>query len=167
MPPPAVPWLARVLPSRMVLPLLLYASLVLFASAQSTSSAASTTTLPASITVIPETTSFTSTSLVSSGSQTLALVKVVSTVLNATFTILQPTPTTSSSANASASASATHTPSPTALATKIDPAFGVLGSVLILTGLPSAFLGHKNRWSVHPLSVYRWLSYSVLGRHSF
>jgi hypothetical protein len=160
MPPPAVPWLARVLPSRMVLPLLLYASLVLFASAQSTTS---TTSIPPSITVIPETTSVPSTSFTSSGSQTLTLVKVVPTVVNVTFTVLQPT--TSSSANASASA--THTPSPTALATKIDPAFGVLGSVLILTGLPSAFLGHKNRWSVHPLSVYRRLSYSVSGRHSF
>ncbi|KZV92487.1 hypothetical protein EXIGLDRAFT_768929 [Exidia glandulosa HHB12029] len=33
------------------------------------------------------------------------------------------------------------------LDTHLDPAFGVLGAILILTGLPTAFLGHKNRWS--------------------
>jgi hypothetical protein len=105
------------------------------------------------------TSSFTSTSLATSGSQTLAIVNVYSTVVNVTLTIAAPTPTVN------ASASSTPTPNPTVLATKIDPAFGVLGTVLILTGLPSAFLGHKNRWSVHPLSVYR-LSPSRLGRPS-
>jgi hypothetical protein len=30
--------------------------------------------------------------------------------------------------------------------TVVDPAFAVLGVILILTGLPSAFWGHKNRW---------------------
>jgi hypothetical protein len=148
---PAVPWLAHVLPSKMVLPLLLYASLILSASAQSTSSAAPASTISPSVTVIPERTSFTSTTVVSSGSQTLAIVNVLPTVYNVTLTIAQPSPTTNSSVNATASA--THTPSPTVLATKIDPAFGVLGTVLILTGLPSAFLGHKNRWLVH-LSVH-------------
>ncbi|KAJ3563210.1 hypothetical protein NP233_g9088 [Leucocoprinus birnbaumii] len=29
----------------------------------------------------------------------------------------------------------------------VDPGFGVLGAILILTGLPSAFWGHKNRWT--------------------
>lgn len=33
------------------------------------------------------------------------------------------------------------------LDTHLDPAFGVLGAILILTGIPTAFLGHKNRWS--------------------
>jgi hypothetical protein len=32
------------------------------------------------------------------------------------------------------------------LDTRITPAFGVLGAILIITGLPSAFWGHKNRW---------------------
>lgn len=39
------------------------------------------------------------------------------------------------------------TPKPVLLDTRIDPAFGVLGALLILTGIPTAFLGHKNRWS--------------------
>jgi hypothetical protein len=155
---PRMSWLACVLPSRMVLSLLLYAFFIHSASAQSNSS-----TISANITVIPETTSFTTTSITSSGTQTLALVNVLPTVQNVTLTIAAITPTTSSRPNATASASSTPTPNPTALATKIDPAFGVLGAVLILTGLPSAFLGHKNRWSVHTPSVYFQPSPSVLG----
>ncbi|KAN0125067.1 protein of unknown function (DUF4203) domain containing protein [Russula decolorans] len=143
MPPSRIPWLATVLPSKMVLPLILYTSFILSVSAQSNSS---TSSITPSITVIPETTSFTTTSLTSSGSQTLALVNVLPTVHNVTLTIALPT-STSSRSNATASASSTPTPNPNVLATKIDPAFGVLGMVLILTGLPSAFLGHKNRWS--------------------
>ncbi|PVG04871.1 hypothetical protein CPB86DRAFT_778177 [Serendipita vermifera] len=46
-----------------------------------------------------------------------------------------------------ATASELPDPSKVTLDTKIGPAFGVLGAVLILTGLPSAFWGHKNRWS--------------------
>jgi hypothetical protein len=154
MPPSGIPWLASVLPSKMVLLLLLYASFILSVSAQSTDS------ITPNVTVILETTSITTTSLTSSGSQTLALVNVLPTVHNVTLTIAVPT---SSRPNATASASSTPTPNPDVLATKIDPAFGVLGMVLILTGLPSAFLGHKNRWSVHTLSIYRRLSPSVLG----
>ncbi|KAJ3524275.1 hypothetical protein NMY22_g11072 [Coprinellus aureogranulatus] len=41
----------------------------------------------------------------------------------------------------------TPTPEPIVLDTRVDPAFGVLGVILILTGLPSAFWGHKNRWT--------------------
>ncbi|KAI0283377.1 hypothetical protein BGY98DRAFT_1087853 [Russula aff. rugulosa BPL654] len=125
----------------MALPLLLYASFILSVSAQSTSTAPTSNVTP-NITVIRETTSFTTTSVTSAGSQTLALVNVLPTVLNVTLTIAVPTPTSSN-----ATASASSTPNPDVLATKIDPAFGVLGMVLILTGLPSAFLGHKNRWS--------------------
>jgi hypothetical protein len=44
----------------------------------------------------------------------------------------------------SPSASASAVPN-NVLATKLDPAFGVLGAVLIITGVPSAFFGHKNR----------------------
>ncbi|KAI0257446.1 hypothetical protein BJV78DRAFT_1272441 [Lactifluus subvellereus] len=137
MPPPRLPWLALVY-SRGVFTLLLFASLILSTSVQAQSPAASTSTISANVTVIKETSSFTTTTIASSGTQVLPLVTVLPTVLNVTLTIA-PAPT--SSANASSTASAT------VLATKIDPAFGVLGAVLILTGLPSAFLGHKNRWS--------------------
>jgi hypothetical protein len=166
MPPSHIPWLTSVLPSKMVLPLLLYASFILSVSAQSNSSTAPTSTITPNVTVILETTSITTTSLTSSGSQTLALVNVLPTVHNVTLTIAVPTSTTSSRSNATASASSTPTPSPNVLATKIDPAFGVLGMVLILTGLPSAFLGHKNRWSVHILSIYRQ-NLTFLSRSSF
>lgn len=60
----------------------------------------------------------------------------ITTVFNVTYTI-SPTPSPTSSP----------TPTPIALETKLDPAFGVLGAILILTGLPSAFWGHKNRWT--------------------
>ena len=147
MSPHCMPWLARVHPSRVLLPLLLYASLILSTAAQTTSPAASTPTDSANVTVIGGVTSFTSTSIASSGTQTLAIVNVFPTAFNVTLTIAS-TPTST------VNASATSTASATILATKIDPAFGVLGTVLILTGLPSAFLGHKNRWSAHPLSAY-------------
>ena len=39
------------------------------------------------------------------------------------------------------------TPPPVLLNTHLDPAFGVLGALLVLTGIPTAFWGHKNRWS--------------------
>ncbi|TRM60275.1 hypothetical protein BD626DRAFT_572045 [Schizophyllum amplum] len=57
--------------------------------------------------------------------------------------------TVSATSSASATPSATESPNAdnTFLDTKIDPAFGVLGALLILTGLPSTFWGHKNRWT--------------------
>ncbi|KAF9523604.1 hypothetical protein CPB83DRAFT_821301 [Crepidotus variabilis] len=77
-----------------------------------------------------------------SGRATQVTTTVPGIVSNVTYTI---TPSTSASATASS------TPSPTSdpyvLATKVDPAFAVLGVILILTGLPSAFWGHKNRWT--------------------
>ncbi|KAF8317571.1 hypothetical protein DL93DRAFT_2035906, partial [Clavulina sp. PMI_390] len=48
-------------------------------------------------------------------------------------------------------------PPPNVLATKVDGAFACLGVLLVLTGLPTAFLGHKNRWS----------SFFLLGFYSF
>ncbi|GLB36043.1 putative protein with domain of unknown function (DUF4203) [Lyophyllum shimeji] len=77
------------------------------------------------------------------------IVGVIPTTFNVTVT---PTPTssstsTSSSASPTHSESATPTPTPITLDTKLDPGFGVLGAILILTGLPSAFWGHKNRWT--------------------
>ncbi|KAJ2919241.1 hypothetical protein MD484_g1122, partial [Candolleomyces efflorescens] len=70
---------------------------------------------------------------------------VVPAIFNVTYTIT-PSPT-STSIDAQASASASPTPEPIVLDTRVDPAFGVLGVILILTGLPSAFWGHKNRWT--------------------
>ncbi|KZS93098.1 hypothetical protein SISNIDRAFT_486029 [Sistotremastrum niveocremeum HHB9708] len=57
---------------------------------------------------------------------------------------------TTTSSNSSATTTSTSTPTGTPLPvldTVLDPGFGVLGAILILTGLPSAFLGHKNRWT--------------------
>ncbi|KAF7306820.1 General substrate transporter [Mycena indigotica] len=95
---------------------------------------------PTSISLSVSTSSFTSLSV--SGSRTVS--SVLPTLVNVSVTI---TPT-------SASASPTTSPSPSAsagpntvLATKLDPAFGVLGAILIITGVPSAFFGHKNRWT--------------------
>ncbi|KAG6862408.1 hypothetical protein C0995_011848 [Termitomyces sp. Mi166 len=71
---------------------------------------------------------------------------VVPTTFNVTRTVSS---TSSSAASSSPSASPTPTPTPTPiiLDTKLDPAFGILGALLIITGLPSAFWGHKNRWT--------------------
>jgi hypothetical protein len=60
----------------------------------------------------------------------------ITTTLPTTYSVLvTPTPTPS--------------PQPIVLDTVIDPGFGVLGAILILSGIPGAFLGHKNRWYVH------------------
>ncbi|KAJ7932508.1 hypothetical protein B0H13DRAFT_1955734 [Mycena leptocephala] len=86
------------------------------------------------------TSSFTSVSR--SGSVSVSI--VLPTVVDISVTI---TPTSASaSASVSPSASASAVPN-NVLATKLDPAFGVLGAVLIITGVPSAFFGHKNRWT--------------------
>ncbi|PPQ62986.1 hypothetical protein CVT24_006092, partial [Panaeolus cyanescens] len=81
--------------------------------------------------------------------QPTQLVTVVPAVINVTHTIspsTSPTPT-QDDPPPSSSSSPEPTPSPIILATKVDPAFAVLGVILILTGLPSAFWGHKNRWT--------------------
>ncbi|KAI0067798.1 hypothetical protein BV25DRAFT_1794373 [Artomyces pyxidatus] len=129
----------------------LCAAILTLVSAQSSSSPASsassspTPTPSANVTVIAESTSFTTTTLIRSGNQNVPVPTVLPTVVNVTLTLLAPTPT--ANASASASPSASQTSDPYVLATKVDPAFGVLGAILILTGLPSAFLGHKNRWT--------------------
>lgn len=70
--------------------------------------------------------------------QNSVLTTAILSVFNVTYTV---------SASASSSTpSASTTPQPIVLETRLDPAFGVLGAILILTGLPSAFWGHKNRW---------------------
>ncbi|KAF9229170.1 hypothetical protein BS17DRAFT_792151 [Gyrodon lividus] len=126
--------------------LLLSSSLFPHVSAQSstapTNSQRATSTTPSStssanITTFLATSSYTTASVSHSGSQNVTFTTIVPTVYNATSTL--PTPTTSTSASPS--------PTPIVLATEITPAFAVLGAILILTGLPSAFWGHKNRWT--------------------
>lgn len=95
--------------------------------------------------VTQSTTFATITTTIHSGNQNIPITTTIPVILNITVT---PTPTaTVANATSSASASASATPLSLALDTKIDGAFGVLGALLILTGIPSAFLGHKNRWS--------------------
>ncbi|KAF7799251.1 hypothetical protein EIP86_010483 [Pleurotus ostreatoroseus] len=82
------------------------------------------------------------------GTSLIPTVTDIPVVVNLTVTSTPPVSSPSSTANAtSAAASATASADPSHLDTKIDPGFGVLGAILILTGLPSAFLGHKNRWT--------------------
>ncbi|TFK30761.1 hypothetical protein FA15DRAFT_651260 [Coprinopsis marcescibilis] len=98
-----------------------------------------------------------------SAGRSIQLTAVVPAVYNVTYTI---TPTASGSTTPTdpAQAGASETPEPIVLRpgqahrgrdiilintqdTRLDPAFGVLGALLIITGLPSAFWGHKNRWT--------------------
>ena len=37
--------------------------------------------------------------------------------------------------------------------TRVTPAFAVLGAILVITGIPSTFWGHKNRWSASILLI--------------
>ncbi|KAG6911520.1 hypothetical protein DXG01_011822 [Tephrocybe rancida] len=79
--------------------------------------------------------------------RTLNQNSVVTTALPTTFNVTRTVSATSSSSSSTTSASASPTPPPIVLNTKLDPAFAVLGALLIITGLPSAFWGHKNRWT--------------------
>ncbi|KAJ3854093.1 hypothetical protein EV368DRAFT_63569 [Lentinula lateritia] len=110
-------------------------------STNSSNSASSTSSASVSLSLTTATT--TETTAVSSNNQISSFTTVVTTVFNVSVTA---TPTSASS-SVSASASASATADPTVLQTRLDPAFGVLGAILILTGLPSAFWGHKNRWT--------------------
>lgn len=132
-------------PVRMFTFLSLLFSLLLRVSAQSTSASLNSTitssstptpTPSSNLTTFLATSSYTTTVVSQSGSQNIPFTTVLPTVYNVTSTLPSPT----------ASSSATPSPTPIILATEITPAFGVLGAILILTGLPSAFWGHKNRW---------------------
>ncbi|GJE85732.1 atrophin-1 family-like protein [Phanerochaete sordida] len=115
-------------------------------AAQSNSTASLPSSTSASLTpsVSATTTSATITTTLRSGTALIPVTTVIPVVFNVTVT---PTPTSTSAAADSTSPSATPTPDPRHLDTKLDPGFGVLGALLILTGIPSAFLGHKNRWT--------------------
>ncbi|KAJ1310942.1 hypothetical protein OPQ81_009454 [Rhizoctonia solani] len=79
-------------------------------------------------------------------SRTVPSVQTLSSVATVTRVSYTLTPSSTLASATSAAASATSTPFPH-LNTRVDPTFGVLGALLILTGLPTAFWGHKNRWS--------------------
>ena len=80
----------------------------------------------------------TSVSNVVSGSLTLQV--------TSTFPVTYLYPLSSSTTPTSTASPSATSPAEIRLHTTVDPGFGVLGALLILTGIPSAFLGHKNRW---------------------
>lgn len=102
-----------------------------------------------SVSLSATTSSVTITTTSRNGDQNTVLTTVVPTTFNVTYTPSR----TASSASATSSSSASASATPIVLETKLDPAFGVLGAILILTGLPSAFWGHKNRWYVYPILI--------------
>ncbi|KAF9015484.1 hypothetical protein BDQ17DRAFT_1386211 [Cyathus striatus] len=109
-----------------------------------------TSTSSFSISLSTTTFSTTVTIATRSGNRPTQLTTVIPVVSNVTYTLIpthSESSSTTTSASQTASASATPTPDPNVLDTKLDPAFGVLGAILIITGLPSAFWGHKNRWT--------------------
>ncbi|CUA73782.1 Transmembrane 7 superfamily member 3 [Rhizoctonia solani] len=109
-------------------------------STNSNASPSATVTFTDVSTVIPVLT----TQSVSGTVSTVRTLSSLASVVTVTRVTLTPSSTLASAT--SAAASATSTPFPH-LDTRVDPTFGVLGALLILTGLPTAFWGHKNRWS--------------------
>ncbi|KAI0721349.1 hypothetical protein C8T65DRAFT_229707 [Cerioporus squamosus] len=132
---PAILW------SGLLLALLLAAP-VIGQSNSGTSTSSPSPTSSASLSLTTSSTTVTTT--FHSGNRDITTTTVVPTVFNVTVT---PTASASKTSSAAASATSTAPPDYTKLDTHIDGAFGVLGALLILTGLPSAFYGHKNRWS--------------------
>ncbi|KAI1793851.1 hypothetical protein LXA43DRAFT_177906 [Ganoderma leucocontextum] len=148
---PARPWSPILWSCLICILLLLLAS----ASAQSTSdttsrsssSSGDTSSPTGSISLSLTTGSTTITTTTRSGNNNVPVTTVVPTTFNVTVTPSQTSTTSSSTSAAAASATTSAPPDYTQLDTHLDAGFGVLGAILILTGLPSAFLGHKNRWS--------------------
>ncbi|KAI0094952.1 hypothetical protein BDY19DRAFT_988740 [Irpex rosettiformis] len=116
------------------------ASLLVLLSCPAYAQDSSTASLTPSVSLSLTTATQTIQTTISSGRSSFPVSTVIPVVFNVTVT-----PTASSSAAPLASSSAP--PDPRRLDTRIDPGFGVLGAILILTGIPSAFLGHKNRWT--------------------
>ncbi|CBQ67596.1 conserved hypothetical protein [Sporisorium reilianum SRZ2] len=79
-------------------------------------------------------------------------IPVTSTATSASASSSAPAP--SATANSTAPLSQASTNNALPLHTIIDPAFGVLGAILIGMGLPMAFYGHRNRWSSYFLSGF-------------
>ncbi|KAH8102526.1 hypothetical protein BXZ70DRAFT_1063314 [Cristinia sonorae] len=98
----------------------------------------------------PSTNLTTTTYVIATTSTAVVVQTTVSAGRNVTFSTTIPVVlnvTATATIPVTVNETATPTPEPIHLETKVDPGFGVLGALLILTGLPSAFLGHKNRWS--------------------
>ncbi|KZV75481.1 hypothetical protein PENSPDRAFT_680956 [Peniophora sp. CONT] len=127
-------------------------------STQQSSAAPSSTTASPSVTVFSTTSSSLSTSVSGTGNRAVVFSTFVADVINVTSTISPSV--TSATSTTSATASASATPAPIVLDTKVDPAFGVLGALLILTGIPTAFLGHKNRWT--SFFLIGWYTLSIV-----
>ncbi|KAG6841920.1 hypothetical protein C0991_005100 [Blastosporella zonata] len=137
--------------------------LVAVAVGQSPSPTPSPSTAP-SLSLSLTTASLTTTFITHTRNQNSVVTTVLPTTFNVTRT-LSASSSSSVSSSSTSSPSASPTPSPIVLVwvvhimcfsqltsfkyqdTKLDPAFGVLGALLITTGLPSAFWGHKNRWT--------------------
>ncbi|KAI0375299.1 hypothetical protein BV20DRAFT_261994 [Pilatotrama ljubarskyi] len=138
------PWPAVLWPFVLVLLVLLAPVFAQNTNSSATPSPTNTNSVSLSLT----TSSTTVTTTLRSGNQNIPITTAIPVVFNVTVTPTQPV-NASASSTTSAHPSATTTAAPdfTKLDTHIDPGFGVLGALLILTGLPSAFLGHKNRWS--------------------
>ncbi|KZT75133.1 hypothetical protein DAEQUDRAFT_659681 [Daedalea quercina L-15889] len=119
-------------------------------AAANSSSAASSTATSSAPTSLSLTTSYTPlvTTIQSGGNNITISTAVPVSTFNVTVTATS-TASASASSNSTAAAASQSAAAEAArtLDTQIDPAFGVLGALLILTGLPSAFLGHKNRWT--------------------
>ncbi|PPQ67078.1 hypothetical protein CVT25_005679 [Psilocybe cyanescens] len=147
-------WLTAMLSSPLLLPFLFF--LFSLASSQSSESLSFSLTTGSVTLTIPTS---------RPGQQSSLITTVLPGVFNVTYTITPtssstptptPTPTQSPSPSPSPDPFVLASPSLLSLAaspyffhqnTRVDPAFAVLGVILILTGLPSAFWGHKNRWT--------------------
>ncbi|KAI9060595.1 hypothetical protein FKP32DRAFT_1613581 [Trametes sanguinea] len=139
---------SRLSPSRPPWPalsLLWPALLILLSLLTPNNTSATQSPTPTNSVSLSLTTSFTTiTTTIHSGNQNIPLTTAIPVVFNVTIT---PTASASSTSSAQPSATTSAAPDYKKLDTHLDPGFGVLGALLILTGLPSAFLGHKNRWS--------------------
>lgn len=140
-------------------------------STSSVSGSTATPTSAASSTIVPESTTVISTitttlssgqslpsSLRSVASESgnvyfIPVITAIAVATNATSTAA-PSSTSSSAASATSTALIRSSNSSLPLDTVIDPAFGVLGAILIVAGLPMAFYGHRNRWSSYFLSGF-------------
>lgn len=102
----------------------------------------------------------------SSRGRPLSLTALIPTTITTLDTIYLTSTSTTSTSSSTTSTTPTSSPTPTIppvphLATHVDATFAVLGVLLILTGLPSAFWGHKNRWSSFFLLGFYTLAIAV------
>ncbi|KAG9006291.1 hypothetical protein FRB93_008780 [Tulasnella sp. JGI-2019a] len=134
-------------------------SYVSAAPADSTSSTATLASLAPTTTIVQTTIPSTLSLTVAQSSGRSSVVTAVVVEITSSFAVTYtPTPTAILS---SATPTSTQPPS-IHLDTKVNAAWGVAGALLILTGLPMAFWGHKNRWSSYFLVGFYTLSLTCL-----